>query len=135
MINKVQHIGIAVYSLEKARRLYEQILGMDVTDVLEIPERGVKVAMVDGNNVTLELLEPMGDDSSLSNFLEKRGEGIHHIAFRVNNLDEVVTTLKSRGVQFITTNPVAGAHGSRVIFVSPKSGNGVLLELCEESKR
>lgn len=133
MIRKVEHIGIAVRSLEQARSLYESVLGMDVQDVDELPERGVRVAMVDGQNLTIELLEPLGEDSPVARFIEKRGEGIHHIAFLVESIDDAVEQLKRKGVRFTTSKVVEGAHGKRVIFISPASVNGVLMELCENS--
>jgi methylmalonyl-CoA epimerase len=131
MMDKIDHIGIAVQSVEEARRFYEDILGLSVLEVLEMPDRGVKAGMIDVGGVTLELLEPLGEGSLVAKHIEKRGEGIHHIAYRVADIDAAMETLKRQGVEFITPEPKIGAHGRRIAFLSPKSCHGVLIELCE----
>ena len=133
MMDKIDHIGVAVRSVEEARRFYENALGCHVTEVLEIPERGVRAGMVDAGGVIIELLEPLGEGSLVAKHLEKRGEGIHHIAFRVADIGAAMKKLKDQGVEFITPEPRMGAHGRRIAFLSPKSCHGVLIELCEET--
>lgn len=132
MMDKIDHIGLAVRSVEEARRFYEDILGLNVTEIVEMPERGVKAGMIDVGNVTLELLEPLGKGSLVAKYIEKRGEGIHHIAYCVENIDIVMERMKNQGVEFVTPEPKIGAHGRRIAFLSPKSSHGVLIELCEK---
>ena len=131
MINEIDHIGIAVRSVEEACKFYEGVLGLRVKEILDIPEREIRAAMIDGGNVTIELIQPLGEDSTVSKFLEKWGEGIHHIAFRVSNIEKVLENLVEEGVEMITSKPQKGAHGRKVAFLSPKSCHGVLIELCE----
>lgn len=132
-MNRIDHIGIAVRSLEEARRTYEGLLGFTVTEVVEMPGRGLRAAMVDAGGVTIELLEPVGDASVVARHIRKRGEGIHHIAYRVADIEAAMETLKSRGVEFITAEPETGAHGGRIAFLSPGSCHGVLIELREDA--
>lgn len=135
MIHKIDHIGIAVRSLEESLTFYEEVLGLVLREILEIPERGVRAAMIDGGNTTIELLEPMDENSPVAKFVEKQGEGIHHIAFEVSNIEKALDILKEKGVELITPEPYRGAHGKRVAFLSPKSSHGVLIELCEVGKK
>ena len=131
MIREVDHIGIAVRSVEEACAFYRDVLALRVGETFDMPGRGVRAAMVDGGNVTIELLEPLGEDTPVGKFLDKHGEGIHHIAFRVANIDAAMEKLKDRGVEFVTPQPKIGAHGRRIAFLSPRSCHGVLIELCE----
>ena len=133
MMDKIDHIGIAVRSVDESRRFYEDILGLSVSEVVEIPERGIKAGMIDAGGVTLELLEPLGEESLVAKHIEKRGEGIHHIAYRVDNVDIAIDKMKTQGVEFTTPEPKIGAHGRRIVFLSPKSCLGVLIELCEKT--
>ena len=106
-------------------------MGLRQGEILEVPERGVRAAMIDGGNVTIELIEPMGPDSPLTKFLEKRGEGIHHIAFEVSDIEKMMENLKDKDIELINPKPFRGAHNSKVAFLSPKSCHGVLIELCQ----
>lgn len=131
MIRKIEHIGIAVRSIEKSLKLYEGLFKMQSVEILEIPERGVRAAMIDAGNMIIELLEPMGDDSGMAKFLDKKGEGIHHIAFGVTDIEDALENLRAMGIELVTPEPYRGAHGRKVVFLSPKSCSGVLIELCE----
>lgn len=131
MIRKIEHIGIAVRSIEESLKLYEGLFKLKPVEILEIPERKVRAAMIDAGNVIIELLEPMGDDSSMAKFLDKKGEGVHHIAFGVTDIEDALENLRARGIEPVTPDPYRGAHGRKVAFLSPKSCRGVLIELCE----
>ncbi|MBO8176714.1 MAG: methylmalonyl-CoA epimerase [Bacillus sp. (in: Bacteria)] len=132
MIKKVDHIGIAVSSIEEALPLYTDVLQLRLLRIEEVESEGVKVAFIDGGNVKLELLEPLHEQSAIYTFLQKRGEGIHHIAFGVSSIQERINELKTKGVRMIHDAPKKGAQGADVAFIHPKSTNGVLYELCEK---
>ena len=123
---KLDHIGIAVKSLA-ALKIYKA-LGLTVDHVEDVQTQGVKTAFIRVGDANLELLEPVSDDSPVGRFIEKRGEGIHHICFRVTNLEWHLEKLKSEGYRLIHDAPVPGAHGCRVAFLHPSAGNGVLIE-------
>ena len=131
MTDKMDHIGIAVHSIEEARIFYEDSLGLKVDEVVELPERKVRLAVIRMENQVIELVEPLGEDSPVQKFLDKKGEGIHHIAFNVEDIDAALETMKNKGVELVTTQPYRGAHGKKVAFLSPKSCHGVLIELCQ----
>ena len=126
---KIDHIGIAVKSLASTK-IYEA-LGLTVDDVEGVQSQGVKTAFLSVGESNLELLEPLSPDSPIAKFIAKRGEGIHHICFRVTNLQEHLDRLKQQGYRLINESPVPGAHGCRVAFLHPSAGNGVLIELSE----
>lgn len=125
----LDHVGIAVRSLETAR-IYSA-LGLSIDHVESVESQGVKTAFIRVGDANLELLEPIGDDSPVGRFIDKRGEGIHHICFRVTNIEWHLENLKSQGYRLINDAPVPGAHGCRVAFLHPSDGNGVLIELSE----
>jgi methylmalonyl-CoA/ethylmalonyl-CoA epimerase len=127
----LDHIGIAVRSLEVAK-IYES-LGLSVDHVETVETQRVKTAFLSVGDSNLELLEPTSPDSPVAKFIEKRGEGIHHICFRVDDIDAHLERLKSEGYRLINESPVPGAHGCRVAFLHPAAGNGVLIELSEKS--
>ena len=126
----LDHIGIAVRSIEVAR-IY-QALGLSIDHVEIVETQGVKTAFLSVGDSNLELLEPVSADSPVGKFIEKRGEGIHHLCFRVTNLEEHLARLKKAGYRLIHEEPVPGAHGCRVAFLHPTAGNGVLIELSEK---
>jgi methylmalonyl-CoA/ethylmalonyl-CoA epimerase len=126
----LDHIGIAVRSLDAAR-IYEA-LGLTVEHVETVETQKVKTAFLSVGDSSLELLEPTSPDSSVAKFIEKRGEGIHHICLRVDDLEAHLERLKSAGYRLINEAPVPGAHGCRVAFLHPSAGNGVLIELSEK---
>jgi len=129
----VDHIGVAVKDLKKALEFWEKTLGIPCVGVEEVAEQKVRTAFLPVKDTEIELLEPTADDSPVAKFIEKRGEGIHHIALRVENLEEALEELKARGVQLIDEKPRYGAGGARSAFVHPKATGGVLLELSERS--
>lgn len=129
-MTKLDHIGIAVRSLDAAK-IYET-LGLSIEHVETVESQGVKTAFLSVGDSHLELLEPTGPDSTVAKFIEKRGEGIHHICLRVENIEEHLARLKAAGYRLINEAPVPGAHGCRVAFLHPAAGNGVLIELSEK---
>ena len=131
MLRKVNHIGIAVKSIEKAKSIFE-LLGVKVEGEEVVEDQKVKVAFIPVGESRIELLEPTSEDSPVAKFLEKRGEGIHHIAFQVDNVSEALDKLKKEGIRLIDEKPRKGAHGTLIAFIHPKSTNGVLIELCQE---
>jgi methylmalonyl-CoA epimerase len=129
----IDHVGIAVKNLDEAVSVYRDALGFKVEGIHVLTKRKVRVAFVaTGGESRIELLEPLGDDSPIGKFLENRGEGIHHFAVRVTNIDGVLSELKAKGVILVDEKPKAGAEGARIAFVHPKSTHGVLLELCQK---
>src|SRR5215472_10550397 len=131
MTHIIDHLGIAVKSLEQARKFYE-LLGLSVVSEEVVAHEKVKVAMVPLGESRIELLEPTGPDSVVARFLEKRGEGLHHVAIHVPDLRRAVETLKASGTRFISEEIKIGAGGHRYVFVHPSSAGGVLLELVQE---
>lgn len=128
----LDHIGIAVKSLEAAR-VY-QALGLTTDHVELVETQRVKTAFLSVGDSNLELLEPTSDDSPIAKFIEKRGEGIHHICLRVDDLEAHLQRLQGEGFRLINEAPVSGAHGCRVAFLHPAAGNGVLIELSEKNE-
>jgi methylmalonyl-CoA/ethylmalonyl-CoA epimerase len=131
---KIDHIGIAVKELASAVKMYEQAMGLEVAGYDQVDEQGVKVAMLTIGESRIELLEPTGPDSPIEKFMAKRGEGIHHIAVHVDNIEQALERLKASGARLIDSTPRRGAHNTRVAFVHPSSTHGVLLELVEHAK-
>ncbi|HKL10674.1 MAG TPA: methylmalonyl-CoA epimerase [Clostridia bacterium] len=127
---KIDHIGIAVKDLEKALEFYEA-LGMkaDGTEVVE--EQKVKVAFLPTGDSEIELLESTSEDGPIARHIEKKGEGIQHLALRVENIEEAISDLMEKGIRMIDQKPRYGAGGAKIAFVHPKSTNGILLELTE----
>lgn len=131
MLTKINHIGIAVKSLEDSLPFYRDNLGMAFLGSEEVAEQKVKVAMLQVGESKIELLEPTSDDSPVARFIEKNGPGIHHLAYEVENIEEAIAKLLSDGVRMIDEKPRSGAHGTRIAFIHPKSSNGVLTEICQ----
>ncbi|MBE8539278.1 methylmalonyl-CoA epimerase [Geoglobus acetivorans] len=129
-IRKIDHIGIAVKSLDEAVELYRK-LGFEVKDIEEVPEQKVRVAMLPAGESKIELLEATSPESAIAKHVEKRGEGIQHIAINVSNIEEAIENAKRNGLQVIDEKPRIGAGGKKVAFVHPKSTKGVLLEFVE----
>lgn len=131
MLHKINHIGIAVSSLEASIPFYRDSLVMPFKGVEEVAEQKVKVAMLQVGESKIELLEPTSPDSPIAKFLEKNGPGIHHIAYEVADIEAAIAQLKDSGARMIDEQPRNGAHGTRIAFVHPKSSGGVLTELCQ----
>lgn len=129
-MTKLDHIGIAVRSLDAAK-IYES-LGLSVQHTEVVETQKVRTAFLSVGDSNLELLQPTGDDSPIAKFIEKRGEGIHHICFRVDDIESHLARLQAEGYRLINEHPVPGAHGCRVAFLHPAAGNGVLIELSEK---
>jgi methylmalonyl-CoA/ethylmalonyl-CoA epimerase len=128
----IDHVGVAVRSLDEAIKVYRDTLGFKLEGVHILAERGVKVAFLSsGGETQLELLEPLSGDSTVAKFLETRGEGIHHLAVKVKNVAGALAQFKKKGVALIDETPRKGAEGKKIAFVHPKSTKGVLLELSE----
>ncbi len=130
MIERIDHIGIAVASIEEARKLYEA-LGLAVEAIEEVPTEGVRVALIPCGESSIELLEPMSDESPIARFLERRGPGIHHLCLGTGDIVADDARLRTAGKQVLRQQPTRGAGGCWVQFVHPKSAGGVLLELSQ----
>lgn len=133
MIRRLHHVAVAVRSVDEALRVYAGALGLELVAAEEVEPEGVRVAMLraPGGGPLLELVEPLREDSSVARFLERRGEGLHHIAFEVDDLEGAVAALRGR-VTLVDDRPRRAAGGRRAVFVHPKSAHGVLVELVEE---
>lgn len=131
--NKISHIGIAVRSIETVLPFYTKTLGLEFEGVEEVLSEGVKVAFLKIGESRFELLEATDESSPIHKFIEKNGEGIHHIALEVDDIAARMNHLNKNGLQFIHDKPKKGAHDSKITFLHPKSTHGVLFELCEES--
>jgi methylmalonyl-CoA/ethylmalonyl-CoA epimerase len=132
MLKRVDHIGILVSNIDEAIQLYTDCFGAQVDKIETLAERGVKAAILSlGKGANLELLEPL-PDSNMARILEKRGEGLHHITFEVDNVDEELSHLSERGIELIDKKARPGFEG-RVAFIHPKSLRGVLVELCQKA--
>jgi len=128
----LDHIGIAVKNLRESIQFFKDILGLELIGVEEVPEEKVRVAMIKAGDVRLELLEATDEDSAIAKYIKKRGEGIHHIAFRVDDADEVSRQLKNKGLRLVYEEPKIVSKGSRKVnFIHPKSAHGILLEIME----
>lgn len=132
MINKVDHIGIAVISLEESLPYYTDVLKLKLLGIEAVESQKVKVAFLDTGNTHIELLEPIGNDGAIAKFIEKRGQGIHHIALGVTSIEERIQEIKEQGIKMIDAEPRLGAGGAHVAFMHPKSTGSVLFELCEK---
>jgi methylmalonyl-CoA/ethylmalonyl-CoA epimerase len=131
MVTKIDHIGIAVSNLDETLRLYTEILGLVPGGVEVVEEQKVKVAFLPIGDTEIELLESTQPDGPIAKFIEKKGEGIQHIAFRVENIKEALEDMRRKGVRLIDEEPRYGAGGAQIAFLHPKSTYGVLVELCE----
>ena len=132
MIKKIEHIGIAVKDLEKSEALFEKLLGKKPYKQEEVKSEGVVTSFFKIADQKIELLNATTPDSTIENFISKRKEGIHHIALHVHSIEEEVERLEKLGFEFISTTPKKGADNKMIVFLHPKTTNGVLVELCEE---
>ncbi|UCG64586.1 MAG: methylmalonyl-CoA epimerase [Deltaproteobacteria bacterium] len=131
-IKHIDHIGIAVKSIEEGKKFFADILGLKFEKTEVIEEQKVKTGFLPITDSELELLESTEPDGPVAKFIEARGQGVQHIAFRVENLDEALAELKEKGVRLIDQEPRKGAGGARIAFIHPKETSGVLVELCEK---
>lgn len=130
---KIDHIGIVVKDLDAALKVYETALGLPLAEIAEVPDQQVRVAFLPVGESNVELVQPTAADTGVARFLEKRGEGIHHICIQVDAIEESLARLKAHAVPLIDEQPRQGAHG-RVAFVHPKGTHGVLIELVEHGQ-
>jgi methylmalonyl-CoA/ethylmalonyl-CoA epimerase len=130
-VKNVNHIGIAVSSIADQREFYEQVLGAEFEGEEVVADQKVKVGFFKVGDVRLELLEPTDSSSTVAQFIEKRGPGLHHVAYTVDDLPARIEELKREGVRMIDETPRPGAHHTRIAFLHPKASHGVLTELCQ----
>ncbi len=133
-MNKIEHIGIAVTNLEEAKRTYSKLLGVESYKEEKVVSEGVTTVFFDVGGVKIELLQATNDDSPIARFIEKRGEGIHHIAFDVGSVADKAAELDDKGFMILNDQPKNGADNKSINFVHPKSTHGVLVELCEDKE-
>lgn len=131
MVGKINHVGIAVKSIEAATPFYRDVLGMHYEGCEVVTEQKVRVAFFSVGESRIELLEPTADDSPVAKFLEKNGEGVHHLAYEVADLQRALESLKAQNMRLIDETPRCGAHGTQIAFLHPKASGGVLTELCQ----
>ncbi len=132
MLNKIEHLGIAIKNLETSDHLFAKLLGIEPYKQESVEREGVKTSFFMVGDSKIELLEATNEESPIAKFIEKKGEGIHHIAFAVDDIFAEITRLKAAGFVFISEVPKDGADNKLVVFLHPKSTNGVLVELCQE---
>jgi methylmalonyl-CoA epimerase len=135
MISKIDHIAIAVEDIEKAATFFTDALGLSVSGREDVPEQKTRVAFINIGQVRIELIQPMSSDSPVQKFLDKKGQGIHHLAVGTDDIETELEKLKDKGVRLIDNKPRKGAHDAKIAFLHPKSSQGVLLELCERSSQ
>ncbi len=134
-ISHIEHLGIAVKSLEEAIPYYENVLGLKCYSIEEVADQKVKTAFFKVGQTKIELLEPTSEESAIAKFIEKKGEGIHHIAFATDGVANALADVESKGVRLIDKAPRKGAEGLNIAFLHPKSTIGVLTELCEDPSK
>ena len=130
-ILKIDHLGIAVNSIEDGKSFWSGVLGLDFEGAETVAEQKVTTAFFPVGDSEVELLESTAPDGPVAKYIEKRGQGIQHVAFRVENIDDALAELKEKGVQLIDQQPRIGAGGAKIAFLHPKATNGVLVELCQ----
>jgi methylmalonyl-CoA/ethylmalonyl-CoA epimerase len=130
-ISHIEHLGIAVKSIEDSLPYYENVLGLKCYNIEEVADQKVKTAFFKVGQTKIELLEPTSEDSTIAKFIEKRGEGVHHVAFAVDDVAASLAEAEAKGVQLIDKAPRGGAEGLSIAFLHPKSTKGVLTELCK----
>lgn len=134
MIRKINHIGIAVKNIEDAAKLYTDGLGLEVHDVENVEEYKLKIAMIPVGESKIELVEPTDPDGAIAKYIEKKGEGLHHLALEVEDIEATLDLLKAKGIPLIDEKPRIGAGGTKVAFLHPRGANRVSIELVEPRK-
>jgi methylmalonyl-CoA/ethylmalonyl-CoA epimerase len=134
-MEKLEHIGIAVKNIESANRLFASLLGRQHYKMEEVASEGVRTSFFDIGGLKIELLEATREDSPIARFIEKKGEGIHHLAFEVSDIAKSLEEYQDKGFQLINTHAKDGADNKSIAFLHPKSTNGVLIELCQEKTK
>lgn len=133
-LTHIEHIGIAVKNLDESIKYYEDVLGLKCYSIEEVEDQKVKTAFFKVGQTKIELLESTSADGPIGKYIEKKGEGIHHLAFHVNNIQDALDEAKEKGIRLIDEKPRGGAEGLDIGFLHPKSTNGVLTEFCEDKK-
>ncbi|WP_035588892.1 methylmalonyl-CoA epimerase [Hippea jasoniae] len=134
MFKKIDHIGVAVKDLDEAVRLYRDVFGLKLLEIEEVESQKVKVAKFDIGGVHIELLQPTADDSPIKKFIDKKGEGLHHIAYEVDDIEEQLSQLKQKGVKLINERPTEGSSNTLIAFLHPKSSI-ILTELVFKGEK
>ena len=134
-LTHIEHIGIAVKNLEKSIKYYEGVLGLKCYSIEEVVDQKVKTAFFKVGQTKIELLESTSPDGPIGKYIEKKGEGIHHLAFHVNDIQKSLDEAKEKGIRVIDEKPRSGAEGLDIGFLHPKSTNGVLTEFCEDNSK
>lgn len=129
---KLDHIAIAVKSIEERLKIWQHVLNLKLEFIKDVPDQKVKVAVLDINGLHIELLEPLEETSTISKFIEKKGEGLHHLCFEVKNIESMLLNMKKQGIKLIDEVPKIGASGKKIAFIHPKDMGGVLIELTQE---
>jgi methylmalonyl-CoA/ethylmalonyl-CoA epimerase len=127
----LDHIGIAVRSIESRLEIWKGALGLTLMNIEEVPDQHVRVAKLDVRGTQIELLEPLDEQSPIKKFIEKKGEGIHHLCFRVEDIEKIMEEIKEQGIRMIDEIPRIGAGGNKIAFIHPKDMGGVLIELTQ----
>jgi len=133
-MKRLEHIGIAVKNLDEANQLFARLLGKAHYKIEVVESEGVRTSFFDAGNVKIELLEATREDSPIARFIEKRGEGVHHLAFEVNHIEQQLAQASQNQFTLLNATPKDGADNKRIAFLHPKTTNGVLVEMCEEKK-
>ena len=134
-VSHIEHLGIAVKSLEEAIPYWENVLGLKCYNIEEVADQKVKTAFFMLGQTKIELLEPTSEESTIAKYIEKRGQGVHHVAFAVEGIEDALADATEKGVQLIDKAPRMGAEGLSIAFLHPKSTMGVLTELCEDKNK
>ena len=134
MISKINHIGIAVKSLEEQIPFYRDILNLKFEGTEEVPDQKVKVAMFQIGEVRIELLEPTSEKSPIARFIDKKGQGMHHIAYESDDIEKEIEQAAAKGIKMIDKAPRDGAHNTKIAFMHPRSTGKVLTEICQSNK-
>ncbi len=133
-MNKLEHIGIAVRNLDEANKIFAKLLGKPHYKIEEVQSEGVRTSFFEVGGIKIELLEATRSDSAIAKFIEKRGEGLHHLAFDADPVHDKMSELKAQGFTLLADKPFPGADNKEVLFLHPKSTNHVLVELCQEKR-
>jgi methylmalonyl-CoA/ethylmalonyl-CoA epimerase len=134
VIEKIDHVAMVVQNTDETLELFSRLFGFKAGDILTDSKAGYKSTMILKSAVTIELIEPIGPEGVMQKFVEKRGGGLHHISIRVSNLEEEIKRLRAKGVQFVTEEPIQVNDFSKVIFIHPRSANGLLIELAQKDR-
>jgi methylmalonyl-CoA/ethylmalonyl-CoA epimerase len=134
MLSAIDHVGVAVPSIEAALPLYRDVLGMELVHRETIAEQGVDAALLDVGESHVELIEPLSPESGVGRFLAERGAGLHHVAYRVSDIEDALESCRAAGLRLIDSSPRPGIRGSRVAFLHPRATGGVLTEIVQPSK-